>query len=140
MYKMPVISISLTSKLLEQLDSLIKNSGYSSRSEAIRLAIRDSLSQFALHRLVRGMVVATVTVISDRHRQDVDFTIIDLRHEFEESIFGNMHLHIGKDYCVEIVMIKGDSETVMKFISKVKTVKGIIEVKYTMTPMKNSIF
>jgi CopG family nickel-responsive transcriptional regulator len=137
---MPVISISLTSKLLEQLDYLIKNSGYSSRSEAIRLAIRDSLSQYALNRLVRGMVVATVTVISDRHSKDIDSTIIDLRHEFEENIFGNMHLHIGKGYCVEIFMFKGDSETVMEFISKVKTVKGIREVKYIMTPITNSIF
>ncbi len=133
---MTVISVSLTHDLLERLDSFVESSGYSSRSEAIRLAIRDTLTQFALQRLEKGRVVATVTVISERERHDINSRLIELRHEFEESIFSNMHLHIDGGQCVEIFVVRGLSEVVLDFISKVKVVRGIREVKYTMTPVE----
>ena len=133
---MTVISISLTPELLTKLDKYVEKSGYSSRSEAIRIAVREALSQFTLQRLERGQVVATVTVISDRERQDLNSSLMDLRHEFDESIFGNMHLHVGKGYCVEIFIIREETERVLDFVSRVRAIRGIREVKYAMTPVE----
>jgi len=133
---MTVISVSLTPELLTKLDKYVEKSGYSSRSEAIRTAVREALSQFTLQRLDRGQVVATVTVISDRERQDLNSSLMDLRHEFDESIFGNMHLHVGKGYCVEIFIIREETERVLDFVSRVRAIRGIREVKYAMTPVE----
>ncbi len=133
---MTVISISLTPELLTKLDKYVEKSGYSSRSEAIRTAVREALSQFTLQRMERGQVVATVTVISDRERQDLNSSLMDLRHEFDESIFGNMHLHVGKGYCVEIFIIREETERVLDFVSRVRAIRGIREVKYAMTPVE----
>ncbi len=135
---MTVVSVSLTPELLEQLDDFVEKSGYSSRSEAIRLAVRDTLSQFALQRLERGKMMATVTVILEKERRDVNERLMELRHRFDENIFGNMHLHIGGGYCVEIFLVQGDSAVVLDFISKVRAVRGIREVKYTLTPIEES--
>jgi len=131
--------VSLTPELLEQLDEFVEKSGYSSRSEAIRLAVRDALSQFALQRLERGRVMATVTVISEKERRDINTRMMELRHGFDENIFGNMHLHMGVGYCVEIFLVQGDSEEVLDFISKVRAVRGIREAKYTLTPIERSV-
>lgn len=133
---MTVISLSLTPELLSKLDDFVRESGYSSRSEAIRIAVREALSEFTLQRLKREQVVATITVISDRERQDLNFRLMDLRHEFDESIFGNMHLHIGKDYCVEIFILREEPERVLDFVSRVRAFRGIREVKYAMTPIE----
>ena len=133
---MTVISISLTSELLTKLDKYVEKSGYSSRSEAIRTAVREALSQFTLQRMERGQVVATVTVISDRKRHEQNSSLMDLRHEFDESIFGNMHLHVGKGYCVEIFIIREETEKVLDFVSRVRAIRGIREVKYAMTPVE----
>lgn len=133
---MTVISISLTPELLTKLDKYVEKSGYSSRSEAIRIAVREALSQFTLQRLERGQVVATVTVISDRERHKQNSSLMDLRHEFDESIFGNMHLHVGKGYCVEIFIIREETERVLDFVSRVRAIRGIREVKYAMTPVE----
>lgn len=137
-HRLTVISVSLTPELLQRLDEFVERSGYSSRSEAIRLAVRDVLSQFALQRLERGQVVATVTVISERERQDINSHLMGLRHEFEESVFSNMHLHIGSGHCVEIFVVRGESEVVLDFVSRVRTVRGVREVKYTMTPIEKT--
>lgn len=136
---MTVISISLTPDLLVRLDELVESSGYSSRSEAIRLAVRDILSQFALQRLDRGAVVATVTVVSDRERRDVDVRLMELRHGFDEQVVSNMHFHVGRGSCIDIYIVRGGSDEVMEFISKVRAVRGISEVKYTMTPVHDPV-
>lgn len=136
---MTVMSVSLTPELLGQLDDFVERSGYSSRSEAIRLAVRDALSQFALQRLEQGRVMATVTVISEKERRDISNRLMELRHGFDESIFGNMHLHIGEGFCVEIFIVQGEPATVLDFISRVRAVRGIREAKYTMTPIEEPV-
>jgi CopG family nickel-responsive transcriptional regulator len=132
---MTVISVSLTHELLNRLDDFVEKTGYSSRSEAIRIAVREILSQFTLQRMERGQVVATVTVISDRERHDLNSRLMELRHEFDESIFGNMHLHIGRGYCVEIFILREEALKVLDFVSRVRAIRGIREVKYAMTPI-----
>jgi len=133
---MTVISVSLTPELLERLDEFVKKSGFSSRSEALRLAVRDSLSQFSLHGRQRGQVMSTVTIISETESASSHIGILDLRNGFDDIIFGNMHLHIEEGLCIEIFLVKGGSETVMRFVARSKTVKGVREVNYTLTPLE----
>ena len=133
---MTVISLSLTTDLLERLDDFVESSGYSSRSEAIRLAIRDSLNQHSLQRMERGTVMSTVTIISESHQVTTHVGLMNLRNEFDELIFGNMHLHIEGGYCIEIFLVRGNSDEIMNFVAKSNAIKGVIKVNYTITPLK----
>jgi CopG family nickel-responsive transcriptional regulator len=133
---MTVISVSLTPELLERLDDFVAKSGFSSRSEALRLAVRDSLSQFSLQSRQRGQVMSTVTIISETESASSHLGILDLRNGFDNIIFGNMHLHSEEGLCIEIFLVKGDSEIVMNFVARSKTVKGVREVNYTLTPLE----
>jgi CopG family nickel-responsive transcriptional regulator len=133
---MTVISVSLTPELLERLDGFVEKMGFSSRSEALRLAVRDSLSQFSLQSMQRGQIMSTVTIISETQSASSHLGILDLRNGFDDIIFGNMHLHIEEGLCIEIFLVKGDSETVMDFVARSKTVKGVQEVNYTLTPLE----
>lgn len=132
---MTVISLSLTNDLLKRLDDFVESSGYSSRSEALRLAIRDSLNQYSLKRMEKGTVMSTVTIISESHEVTTHVGLMNLRNNFDELIFGNMHLHIEGGYCIEIFLVKGESDTVMDFITKSKAIRGVIEVNFTLTPV-----
>ena len=133
---MTVISVSLTNDLLERLDDFVEKSGYSSRSEAMRLAVRDILNQYSLQRMEKGVVMSTVTIISESHKATTHVGLMELRNGFDEFIFGNMHLHIEGGYCIEIFLVKGDSEMVMNFVSKSKAIKGVMGVNYTTTPLE----
>ena len=131
---MPVVSISLTRDLLRKLDNLIEDKSYSSRSEAIRDAIRNSLSEYDLNRLEKGRVAATITTISEYVRRDVDERMMRLRHEFNELVTGNMHLHLGRNYCLEVFIAQGELEDVINFIGRVRAIRGVQQVKYTLVP------
>lgn len=110
--------------------------GYSSRSEAIRDAIRDLLAEYELSRFETGKVTATITVISEHERHDVDERLIRLRHEYDEMVSGNMHIHLGKKYCLEVFITEGEVENALNFISKIRATRGIQHVKYTILPLE----
>ena len=132
---MTVISVSLTSDLLDRLDQFVDESGYSSRSEALRLAIRDVLNDYKLTKMQRGEVLSTVTIISMSDESSVHLGLIDLRNGYDDLIFGNMHLHIEGGYCIEIFLVKGPSDKILGFVNKSKGIRGVIEVNHTLTPM-----
>ena len=132
---MPIVSISLTSELLRNIDEFMKSKGYSSRSEAIRDAIRDLLSEYELSRFDKQKVTSTITVISEHERHDVDERLTRLRHEHDEIVSGNMHIHLGKTYCLEIFITEGDVDKVLAFIGRIRAMRGIQQVKYTIVPL-----
>ncbi|MHA1262850.1 MAG: nickel-responsive transcriptional regulator NikR [Candidatus Freyarchaeota archaeon] len=132
---MPVISISLTSELLKKLDAFMRDRGYSSRSEAIRDAVRDMLSEYELSRSETGKVTATITVISEHERHDVDERLTRLRHEHDEIVSANMHIHLGRAYCLEVFITEGETEKVINFINRIRAMRGIQLVKYTLVPL-----
>jgi CopG family nickel-responsive transcriptional regulator len=129
--------MSLTNDLLRKLDALIADRSYSSRSEAIRDAIRASLSEYELSRLDRGMVAATITIISEYVRRDVDERLMRLRHEYNDLVTGNMHIHLGRNYCLEVFIVQGAVEAVLNFVGRVRAIRGIQQVKYTVVPITN---
>ena len=132
---MTVISVSLTSDLLDRLDQFVDENGYSSRSEALRLAIRDVLNQYQLTKMQREELLSTVTIISQVDETATHLGLIDLRNGFDEFIFGNMHLHIEGGYCIEIFLVKGPSEKILSFVNKSKAIRGVIDVNHTLTPV-----
>jgi len=113
----------------------MRERGYSSRSEAIRDAIRDLLSEFELSRLEKGKVTATITVISAHERHDVDERLMRLRHEYDKIVAADMHVHLGGNYCLEVFITEGEAEKVLDFISRIRAIRGIQQVKYTMVPL-----
>jgi CopG family nickel-responsive transcriptional regulator len=135
---MPIVSISLTSELLKQLDGFKEKQGYTSRSEAIRNAVRDILSEYELSGFERGKVTSTITVISEHEKHDVDERLTRLRHEHDEIISGNMHIHLGKTYCLEIFITEGQVDEVLNFIGRIRAMRGIQQVKYTIVPLTNT--
>jgi len=132
---LPIVSISLTSDLSKKLDVFIRERGYSSRSELIRDAVRNLLSEFELSRFETGRVTATITVISKHERHDVDERLMRLRHDHDKIVSGNMHIHLGKTYCLEVFITEGESEKVLNFVSKIRAMRGIQQVKYTIVPL-----
>lgn len=132
---MPVVSMSLTHELLRRLDVLIAEKSYSSRSEAIRDAIRTALAEYEVSRWERGTIAATITTISEYGRRDVDERLTWLRHEYDALVTGNMHIHLGSSYCLEVFIVQGAVADVLTFIGRVRAIRGVQQVKYTVVPI-----
>jgi len=128
---MPVISVSLPAELLSRLDALVNKGEFASRSEMIRQAIREALSEFERAESQRGNVLATVTAFYDRESELTGQRLMELRHDFDDLISEHMHLHAKGDYCIEIFVVTGDADRIQQFLTKVRGARGIHQVRHT---------
>ncbi|MEM1723477.1 MAG: nickel-responsive transcriptional regulator NikR [Candidatus Jordarchaeales archaeon] len=125
-----MVSISLDPFLLKKLDQLVEERGYSSRSEAIRDAVRNFLSEYEMKKGEGGRVISAIIIMWEYERREVDEQLTKLRHEYDYLVTGNMHVHLAKGHCVEILIAEGELEEIYKLIGKVRAVKGVQQVKY----------
>ena len=123
------IGVSLPKNLLDEFDSIIETRGYSSRSEAIRDAIRSYISEYKWMEREEGEIIGVVNVIYDHHMRGVTDAIIDLQHEFGEIISTTLHIHLDKDSCLEMILVKGEMQKVRKLVDRITALRGVMNVK-----------
>ncbi len=123
------IGVSLPKNLLDDFDRIIKNRGYSSRSEAIRDAIRGYIADYKWLESEKGDVIGVLVVVYDHHVKGVSDAIISLQHQFSNIISSNMHIHISEDQCLEIIVVKGNMEEIKKLVDRISATRGVLNHK-----------
>ncbi|MET1124767.1 MAG: nickel-responsive transcriptional regulator NikR [Archaeoglobaceae archaeon] len=122
------IGVSLPKNLLDEFDRVIAERGYSSRSEAIRDAIRNYLSEYKWLESERGETVGAVAVVYDHTVKGVTDEIIDAQHH-TNVVNASVHLHLSEDRCLEIILVKGDIAEVKKLMDRLAALRGVLNVK-----------
>ncbi len=123
------IGVSLPKNLLEEFDSVILNRGYSSRSEAIRDAIRNYILEYKWMEREEGEVVGVVNVIYTHSVRGINDSIINLQHDFHEIITTTLHVHLSSEMCLEMILVRGDMREIKKLVDRISSTKGVINVK-----------
>jgi len=116
--------VSLSLKLLDRFDELIKKLGYENRSEAVRDLIR--------HKLVEEeweapnvKTFAAVFLIYDHHTMSVASRLMDLQHESFAQVIGSFHVHLDEHNCLEIVVVRGKGKDVRNLADRMISLKGV---------------
>ncbi len=123
------IGVSLPKNLLDEFDGIIRTRGYSSRSEAIRDAIRNYIAEYKWLEREEGEIVGVVNILYNHHYKGTSDAIISLQHNFGDVITSTMHIHLDKDSCLEMVIVKGDMARIKRLVDKITTIKGVSNVK-----------
>jgi len=119
------IGVSLPKNLLDEFDSIIKTRGYSSRSEAIRDAIRNYIVEYKWLEKEEGEIVGVLTVLYNHHFKGTSDAIISLQHDFGDIITTTLHVHLSDENCLEMIIVKGDMAKIKKLVDKITTIKGV---------------
>ncbi|MEM2691837.1 MAG: nickel-responsive transcriptional regulator NikR [Candidatus Bathyarchaeia archaeon] len=132
---MTVVSVTIPGELLKKFDEFMKTRGYYSRSEAFRDAIRNLMAEAELAKMEKGNVAATIMMICDYARKDVDLKMTEIRHEFDDVVIENVHRHIGEKYCLEIFISEGNNERILDLVGRVRGMRGIQQVRAMFMPL-----
>jgi CopG family nickel-responsive transcriptional regulator len=124
MEKITRFGISLDPTLLKQYDQLIKNEGYTNRSEAIRDLIRETLVKTKVTNPKQD-ALGTLTMIYDHHSGNLTKHLLDLQHDHHTEILATTHIHIDHMNCLEVLVLKGKSGRIQKLADNIKALKGI---------------
>jgi len=115
--------VSLEKRLIEAFDRHIAGQEYKSRSEAIRDLIREELirKQWKEGGTVAGAVVMTY----DHHKRELVNLLLDIQHDFQETIISTQHVHLDHHHCLEIIAVKGRASDVEKLATTLKVQVGV---------------
>ena len=123
---MPIVSISLNDEILKQIDNLQKSLGFSGRSDAIRAGIRSFVSEEKQKEDLSGNVNAILLVV---HNDEYDNQVTNVKHSYEDLITMHLHSKIEGDKCMELFILKGESDKVSEITKNFQTNKKMDTVK-----------
>ena len=85
--------VSLERELLDEFDKLIKEEGYTNRSEAIRDLIRDNLVQ---KEWAEGDIetAGVALIVYNHHKLDLAQRITNLQHHSHDFVVATLHIHL----------------------------------------------
>lgn len=138
---MPVVSVSMPSELIDQLDSVVEERDYTGRSEVVREGARGLLTEFDDDRLEERSLAAIVAIFYDFGVANVEHQVTNLRHDHESLVVSNDHSHVGSHdgdgdaYCLDCVILEGDLEDISAFVGNCRAIDGVETVEYSLVPV-----
>lgn len=124
--------VSMVAELLAKFDRLIKQKGYTNRSEAVRDLVRDHMVEKEWEE-VKGQVVGTVTLVYSHHVRDLSDKLNDIQHHYCHTVVSTTHIHLDEHNCLEVLILKGKSEEVKTIADRLISTKGVKHGKLVMT-------
>ena len=124
--------VSIDSQLINKFDALIGQKGYTTRSEAIRDMIRDSLveQEWEAEDLE---TVGTITLVYNHHTRELDHALTDIQHKSFHQIVSALHIHLDAHNCLEVLVVKGKSCEIRKIADRLIGTRGVKHGKLTTT-------
>ena len=116
--------VSLPTELIQKFDQHIQLKGYENRSEAIRDLIRSNLVEKQIDD--NKQVIGVLNFIYDHHRREVGDRLTHIQHDYTDLIISSMHIHLDHFYCLEVVLLRGESRRVKELSDKLLAQKGVM--------------
>ena len=126
--------VSIPAGLLEKFDKLIKQKGYTNRSEAIRDLIRDKLVEAEWDdRSDSSLSIGTITIVYDHHISEVGDKITDIAHDHNDMIISSAHAHLTHSSCLEVILVKGPGSEIRSLADRIISIRGVKHGKLVAT-------
>ncbi|MXR52499.1 ribbon-helix-helix protein, CopG family [Halovenus sp. WSH3] len=132
---MTVVSVSMPDELLERLDTFAEEHGYTGRSEVVREASRNLLTEFEDKQLEDRDLMGVVTVLFDFESTDVEQKMMHLRHEYDHLVTSHVHNHVGNHYCMELFILEGTLDNISTFVGKIRATQDTLSIDYSVMPV-----
>jgi CopG family nickel-responsive transcriptional regulator len=126
------LSISLPPTLLDQLDDMVEEKGYTNRSLAVADMIRAHLVEHR-QKFGREEIAGTITLVYDHHKQHVQETLTDIQHDHHDLIISTLHVHLDHHNCLEVLIVRGKAARIKQIADELIAAKGVKHGKLTVT-------
>ena len=122
------ISMSLPYALLKELDRMVGERGFISRSQAIA----DMLHQFLIeHKRERGddIMVGTVTLVYDNSVPGLQKQLAELQARHIDEVISSLHVHLVRNQTMEVILVQGPVKTLQGIADEMISRRGVISGK-----------
>jgi len=128
------VSISLSETGFKDLDRLVEQRGFDSRSQAIAEMIATSAIE---HSEDRGnqIMAGTITLVYDESRGNLLQKLAGIEHEHIDEVISSLHIQLQDNHRMEVILVQGPARKLKQIANQLIACKGVRTGKLTLTTM-----
>jgi CopG family nickel-responsive transcriptional regulator len=122
------ISMSLPEDLLADLDRMVDQRGYGSRSQAIS----EMLYQFLIeHKRDLGddVMAGVITLFYDNSAPLLQKQLADLQFRYIDEVISSLHVHLMHNQTMEVILVQGPARKLQMIADEMTSRRGVISGK-----------
>jgi CopG family nickel-responsive transcriptional regulator len=122
------ISMSLPEALLCDLDRMVEERGFDSRSQAIADMLYQSLVE---HKSDVGqdVMVGVVTLFYDNSVAGIQKQLADLQFRHIAEVISSLHVHLMHNQTMEVILVQGPAQKLRVIADELTSRRGVISGK-----------
>jgi len=122
------ISISLPEDLLKDMDMLVEERGFESRSQAMASMIQHQLTE---HRCDFGneVMAGTINLVYDHSTTGLQKLLRDLQHEYIDEVISSLHVYLMDTKTMEVILVQGPVSQLKIIAEKMESCRGVLSSK-----------
>lgn len=131
------ITLALTDETAELFERLIRERGYSNRSEAFRDILRQIDADEKIAR-GEGECAAVVSYVYNHHERRLAARMTERQHEHPEIVHSVMHVHLNHEECLEAMVLFGPMHEVRDVADGILSEPGVRNGSINAVPLSES--
>ena len=116
--------VAMEESLVAEIDKLAQARGCN-RSELLRDLARAEVGRTSLEDRVRAF--AAVTLVYNHHVRELSEKLTALQHDLGDQVRSTMHVHLDREHCLEVVVMRGRSDELKKAAGRMLGTRGVLQ-------------
>jgi CopG family nickel-responsive transcriptional regulator len=116
--------VAMETSLVAEIDKLAEARGCN-RSELLRDLARAEVGRTSLQDRVRAF--AAVTLVYNHHVRELSEKLTALQHDLGEQVRSTMHVHLDREHCLEVVVMRGRADELKAAAEKMLGTRGVLQ-------------
>lgn len=126
------ISVSLPTHLLSELDTMVAERGFESRSQAIGDMIQHRLVEHK-QELGQDIMAGTINLVYDHSIPGVQKHLADMQHNYIDEVISVLNVNLVQNRTMSVLLVQGPATTLMRISDRMIACRGVITGKLLMT-------
>ncbi len=119
------ISISLPETLLRDLDRMVKERGFESRSQAVNEMLHNALTEHS-NDVGDDVMVGIIALFYNNAVRGLQKQLADLQVRYIDEVISSLHVHLMDNKTMEVVLVQGPARTLQMIADEMTSKRGVI--------------
>ena len=119
------ISISLPEKLLRDLDRMVKQRGFESRSQAVNEMLHNALTEHS-NDVGDDVMVGIIALFYNNAVPGLQKQLADLQVRYIDEVISSLHVHLMNNKTMEVVLVQGPARTLQMIADEMTSKRGVM--------------
>ena len=125
------LSLSIERPLFERFEKLVRDRGYSNRSEFMRDLIREELIERQWQD--NDEVAGTITLVYDHAVRQLSKKLTHVQHHHHSAVLATTHVHLSERLCIEMILVKGTAAAIRHIADQLGKQKGVFHASLSVS-------